>query len=250
MSIPKSSSVLDDQSLESLSLWYSYKTSVWPTETTETTVVHNIMRMLRSIHNVNRLAYISVPITSGRFLYELQQRQPAMEKAERMKLVIDYNYRLGHGLVTQVAKRRGCAVIYPADLIPVHQKWEQRHFQALWLSIIAEMSTELHLSDGWEYSNGGVEEFTHVMQLRLGLPRHPDLLFFNSKGNEKNERERMRTIEVFDHHGRTISLEDGLQAIDQSISWLTDNGFLSEKLNKCAWLLRQTQMMLEKGFYQ
>lgn len=241
---------MPDETLESQSLWYKYKTTIWPQDTPETAVVHNIMRVLRSIHHMGPLAYISVPITSGKIYYQLRKINPTREKSELMESVIDHNYHLGTTLVKEVAQRRNCPVLYPADLIPVHQKWEQAHFQALWLSIIAEKCTELHLCEGWEYSNGGVEEFTHVVQLRLGLPRHKDLIFFNTKEAEQAARNRMKNIKLFNHQCKTVCIKEGVEKIQQSSSWLNSNGFRSEKIEECLRILDWTQAMIKQKFYQ
>ncbi|MBI3074690.1 MAG: hypothetical protein HYY92_00540, partial [Parcubacteria group bacterium] len=70
---------MNQETLEQQSLWYQYKTAVWPRASGQKTevsgqmaVVHNIMRVLRAIRNQGGLAYVSVPITSGKYLYELK----------------------------------------------------------------------------------------------------------------------------------------------------------------------------------
>lgn len=237
--------------LEAHSLWYYYKSMVWADENSiQSQTVHTIMRTLRSIHNRGKLAYVSVPITSGKYYYESKFKQPQAEDKLLMVDVIANNYALGLTLVANIEKNRQCPVLYPADLVPLGQKWEQAHFQALWLTLIAEMATELHMSENWEFSNGGAEEFTHVMQLRLGLPRHDKLLFFNSKQTEEENRKRMKSIEVFDHLGNPISLDKGLQKIKQATKWITSHGFKSERLEHCSKLLEWTKERTNEGFYQ
>lgn len=238
------------ENLESQSLWYKYKTQVWPEGTRQSETVHNIMRTVRSIHNILPLAYISVPITSGKIYYELKLREGALSESEIKNRVISHNYNLGINLIDEIIKTRKCAVLYPADLFPAHNKWDQAHFQALWLSIIAEKCTELHMCEGWEFSNGGVEEFTHAMQLRLGIPRHDQLVFWNTKESEAAARERMKSIQVFDHLGVPITLEKGIESISGALAWLDNNNFVSEKIITCKQLLVNTQKMLEHNFYQ
>ena len=179
--------------LESRSLWYHYKAKVWPENSPQRDVVHNIMRVLRSIRNFKRLAYVSTPITSGKFICELRMSIPSLSGEELLERAMWQNHATAVAFVERLQKRMDCPILFPSDLTPAHQEWEQDHFQALWLSIIAEMCTEVHMAEGWEFSNGGVEEFVHVMQLRLGIPVHRDMLFFNTKGDESVERERMRT---------------------------------------------------------
>lgn len=238
------------ETLESKSLWYRYKTRVWLQVSGQTMVVHNTMRVLRAIHNSGELAYISVPITSGKFLYELKLRHPLMRKKAQINAAIEHNYRMGWDFVKDLQQRRDCPILYPADMVPVHQQWEQAHFQALWLSIIAEKCTEVHMSEGWEYSNGGSEEFTHVIQLQLGIPRHESLIFFNTKEKEETERERMRSIKTYDHQGNPLTLDDGIRAIEGSLSWIKNQGFEAKTLENCLQLLRWTDNMLSEGFYQ
>ena len=207
------------------------------------------MRVLRAIHST-KLAYISVPITSGIFLYKLKLEKPSMPQAFQMKAAIDHNYLLGWQFEQELQERVRFPILYPADLVPVHQEWEQTHFQALWLSIIAEKCTEMHMCDGWEFSNGGSEEFTHVMQLKLGIPRHSDLAFWNTKEGEAKGRERMKNIKIFDYQGKELSLNDGINAIEKSLKWIKTNGFEAKKLEESRRLLCLTGDMLEQGFYQ
>lgn len=236
--------------LESQSLWYRYKTAVWLSDSEQTAVVHNIMRVLRAIRNYGDLAYVSVPITSGKFLYELKLRHPLMRKEEQIKRAIEHNYNAGWDLVEELQVRRNCSILYPADLVPVHQQWEQVHFQALWLSIISEKCTELHMSEAWEYSNGGSEEFVHAWQLKLGLPRHKDLAFFNTKETEEAERERMRNIRVYDHNGNPLLVEDGIAALERAAFWLNRNDFEPKTIQNSRKLLSWTREMIKAGFYQ
>ena len=111
------------ETLESKSLWYRYKSEVWPQVSGQTIVVHNTMRVLRAIHNSGELAYVSVPITSGKFLYELKLRSPLMSKKAQIDAAIEHNYRMGWNFVEDLQQRRGCPILYPADMVPVHQQW-------------------------------------------------------------------------------------------------------------------------------
>lgn len=236
--------------LEEKSLWFLYKTQVWLEESPQRDVVHNAIRILRSIRNIGRLAYVSAPITSGKYTYELRLRHPDMNRDQMMETAIHSNYWSGWRFVDALQKRCACPVLYPADMTPVHQEWEQSHFQALWLSIIAEMSTEMHMCRGWEFSNGAAEEFVHVMQLRLGVPNHHDLFFTNTKGDESVERERMKSIQVYDHSGKPMTIDDGIRLIAKSIAWLERRNIDAPKLKNCLGLLHWTKDMLDQGFYQ
>ncbi|MBN2052225.1 hypothetical protein JW756_01865 [Candidatus Woesearchaeota archaeon] len=251
---------VESKTLENISLWYKYKTEVWTKETPQTATVHNIMRVLRSIHHLDGLAYISTPITSGKYMYEqkyerLGRFQWTKETAKKIETEIKeksfaYNYHEGYNFLENLEKRVSIPIIFPAELSPARQEWEQAHFQALWLSIISEMATEVHMNEDWEYSNGCSEEFVHTMQLRLGLPKHKSIAFYNTKETEENNRERMRNIKIYDYAGAVLSLEDGIHLIEKSVAWIRTAGFKTDKLDRCIIALAETSSLLEKGFYQ
>lgn len=233
--------------LERESLWYRYKTQVWREDTDQAAAIHNAMRVLRSVHNNgSALAYVSVPITSGKHFYDTRLAAPDAS----LSAIMHDNYLTGYAFTRAVEARRSCAVLYPADLVPARQKWTQAHFQALWLSIIAEKCTEVHMSEDWEYSSGCAEEFTHTLQLRLGLPSDSDLAFYNTKGSESAERMRMRNIAVFDHRGGALTLDEGVERIRNASAWLQRKGFGVDRLDECLGLLASTKQRLDAGFYQ
>jgi hypothetical protein len=235
------------RSLEQESLWVRYKTEVWSDTSEQSAAIHNTMRVLRSIHNNKTpLAYVSGPITTGKHFYDMKLSGADVGLSE----IINHNYLLGHQLTKEIESRRPCPVLFPADLVPARQKWSQTHFQALWLSIIAEKCTEVHMSPEWAYSSGCAEEFVHTMQLRLGVPESNNLVFFNTKEPEAEARERMRNIAVYDHEGKTLTIEDGITEIETARDWLSHRLFTVERLDECLRLLRWTQQQLAYGFYQ
>lgn len=242
--------------LEEVSLWYGLKAAIWPLAKNDAAasepavVIHNIMRILRAFRNVKDLAYVSAPITSGRELYEMLSRPGAPDRATCLKQAIAINYEVGRGFVEELAQTLGFPILYPADMVATHQDWEQDHYQCLWLSVIAELCTELRMCPGWEFSNGCCEEFTHAMQLRLGIPQHPELFFVNTKGDEAVERQRMRNIRVYDCEGEEISMEQGNRMIEEATAWVRGKGFDTTRLDRCLSLLRKTDEMLKSGFYQ
>jgi len=236
--------------LEENSLWLKYATEVFPQPTEQAVEINNIIRAIRCVHNFGDLAYISAPITSGKVLYDLQLENPSMSQEERLRLAMTYNYQHGLELVTTLQKSKRCPILYPADMVPVKKDWKQAHFQALWLSLIAEKCTEVHMGKGWEYSNGATEEFTHVMQLRLGIPKHSDIVFLNTKEDEQQERERMRNIRVYDDLGNPLSIDGGIGLMAESIGWVQKNGLDGSNLVHCLKILKWTRQMTKAGFYQ
>ncbi|MDP6293690.1 MAG: hypothetical protein QGG83_02935 [Candidatus Woesearchaeota archaeon] len=260
--------------LEAKSLWYKYKTQVWSAECEQTYAVHNIVRTFRALHGMKEFAYLSVPITSGIELYACLERaydindplrefltRPASSHDKRdaspeyddiMASTIDYNYRKGYEFLKELQKRTDSPILHPADLVPRGHKWEQAHFQALWLTLIAENSTSLHMSPQWEFSTGAVEEFTHVYQLRLGLPEGEPggSPFYNTQQSYQDARERMRSIDVLDPEGNPLSIEAGIEQITSAISWVENNRFNTDRLTSAVELLEWTQQRIAEGFYQ
>jgi hypothetical protein len=268
------------RNLESGSLWYKYKTKVWREKSLQTQIVHNTMRVLRSIQNVGTLVYmrvlrsiqnvgtlvyVSVPITSGRIWYELKSKHQNIETKDLMNHVVLENYATGYDLVQKIIIEKNCPVLYPADLVPKSHdeippfkqfgSWRQDHFQALWLSIIAEKCTEHWMSEGWQYSSGGVEELVHSYQLKLGEPRARDMVFYNTKGHYERELLRMKNIEVYDHEGEPISLKRAHEEVEKAIKWIFSCGFSAKEkrvatLCECLDLIEWTADMIDSGFYQ
>jgi hypothetical protein len=235
--------------LEENSLWYKYKSQVWGTKSEQANTVHNIMRILRSIRNDKDLLYASVPITSGKVLYDSLMENRGQSRDILMKNTMDKNYYEGYLFVNDIIKRTNKPVIYPADMVPLNNNWEQKHFQALWLSIIGEKCSEVHMQKAWEYSNGGCEELVHSFQLKLGLPKG-DFIFYNTKESEEYARERLRNMKTFDHKGEIILHYQAHQKIIKSLDWIKENGFDAPKIENCKKLLEWTIEKTEQGVYQ
>jgi hypothetical protein len=62
----------------------------------------------------------------------------------------------------------------------------------------------------------------------------------------------MREIELYDHHGQILSLNDGVTAIGKALSWLNRKGFSQRQkvLKDCLDLLDWTDKKIKEGFYQ
>jgi len=237
-------------SLEDMSLWYKYKTSVWNEKSPESITIHNIMRIIRSIYT-NELAYLSVPISSGLLFYDTMIENGELGE-NQINSIKTENYRIGFLTLKSLKERLNMPIIFPADMVPIEQNWEQAHFQALWLSIIAEKCTELHMARFWQYSNGATEELTHTFQLKLGLPNDDKTIFYNTKEGEERSRERMKSIKIYDYKGNHIYLDEAHSRIGDSINFLEKNGFedKSKKLKQCLKALAWTEDRIEEGFYQ
>lgn len=228
--------------LEEISLWFNYKKEVWPTNEPQTAIVHNSMRLLRCIQTC--FEYVSTPITSGKYLYD--------NPNANMDEVIAMNYNLGCDFIEKL-KLRTKDLIFPADLVPTdHFSWEQKHFQSQWLSVIAEKCHTVHMNRDWEYSNGCTEELVHTFQLRLGVPKHNNLIFFNTKEIESESRERMKNIKVYDYYGIELTPEKSLKLINYSIAYIKAKSKKANlnKLINAKNCLEKTIELINEGFYQ
>lgn len=260
--------------LEERSLWVKYKSKVWPQDDLDAQTAHNIVRTLRSIYQSN-LAYLSVPITSGKVLYDelnktlmspstkqfLTSTAPSAQKYAQaprykqiIKTVISENYLKGKKHLDELLERTDKPVLFPADLVPRGDIWSQEVFQALWLTIISEHCSELHMSKDWEYSNGAVEEFTHAYQLRLGIPQgtcgEGFSPYFNTKEYEQEARNRMQNITVYDSAGKEISIDQGIESISFAVSWIKNGSFDTTRLEGSLDLLAWTKDRIGADFYQ
>lgn len=261
--------------LEENSLWYKYKSAVWPVVSEPSHTAHNITKVLRAIHNLNGLAYLSVPITSGKILYDTlnntlfsnqtkyfltgsESTGTKIKGVPKFKEIIDSviyeNYGKGRLFLEDLLKKLNKPILYPADLYPRGERWKQEHFQALWLTLISEKCSELYMADDWEFSNGGSEEFVHAYQLKLGVPEGTcgkgSSPFFNTREGEEKSRERMKNIQIYDSKGKIISIEEGISALNNSIGWVKKQGFNSETLENSRRLLEWTENMIKRKFYQ
>lgn len=207
-----------NNTIQNTSLWMLYKGKVWEENSPQTAIVHNILRVLRSIRT--EFNYISTPITSGKVMYENNYD---------INNIIAINILDGLNFADELKTVEN--ILLPAELMPTdHYKWEQEHFQALWLSIIAEKCKNIYMNDGWEYSNGCAEELVHTFQLRLGPPKHKTLAFFNTKEEEKKSIERMKSIRVFNRNKEEIFPQDALDMLNISIQKLDEKNVQPHKL--------------------
>jgi hypothetical protein len=221
--------------LENISLWYGYKTRVWLDQSSpQTNIVHNIMRTLRSIRaNFN---YVSTPITSGEVLYS--------NRYSNMQDVIAHNIYEGTKFADELKDINN--ILLPSDLTPTdYYKWEQDHFQALWLSVIAEKCINVYMNNGWEYSNGCSEELVHAFQLKLGIPKHKDLAFFNTKESYDESLNRMKNINVYDRNRNLITIDSAIDLMNNSISVLEKKNINQPKLKRARDLLVETNNLLK-----
>lgn len=160
-----------------------------------------------------RLAYVSTAITSGQRMWEavlalglkdadeLKARYPEVLRDD----VILPNVAAGTGLARQLAAKIDHPVVAPAIFEARKQRWGQDEYMALWLRMIEESVGRIYMAPGWEFSNGGAEEYLHAAQMAL---------WFRSRHD----------ITPIDAQGRLIPIPAAADAIARALFWLEERG--------------------------
>jgi hypothetical protein len=126
----------------------------------------------------NLLAYVSMPITTGKRFYEVLTAEgvrSAKELAEKrgkdalFELVIKPNIAEGIALADELGARGDRLYIAPSVFEAKRWRWSQDAYMALWYCVQAELAGQHYLMDGWEYSTGGVKEVIFTFLMRFGF---------------------------------------------------------------------------------
>lgn len=161
-----------------------------------------------------KLAYASTAITTGRRFYDLlaETGLSSMDelKARHPEMLFDRiirpNVDAGTAAARAIAARAGHAVVAPAIFEARRQRWSQDEYMAMWLRMIEENVGTIYLLDGWEFSNGGAEEFLHAMQMAAGFRSRWDIV-------------------AQDAAGKPIPLAEGTWQVGKALVLLHDRGY-------------------------
>lgn len=124
------------------------------------------------------LAYASTAITSGVLMQDTMDDTGFTEdelkaNPDFFALVIKPNLDRGTQLARQIAATSDRPVVAPAIFEGKPQRWSQTDYMRMWLAMIEEHVTRMHMLPGWEYSNGGCEEYLKAINMAYGFgPRH------------------------------------------------------------------------------
>ena len=166
-------------------------------------------------------AYLTMPVTTGKRFYDTLDRygvksidelEAKRKGALRDEIIIPNIEEAKH-----FAKKVSAAfpLIVPGIFEARKQRWNQDEYMILWLRLLTNKVRELHLSEFWEYSNGGAIEFCRAMMLHYRFT---------------DEREEL--FQVFDHHGEPLRLTRGVEILSSSIKDLEIRGHDTSKLRK------------------
>lgn len=117
--------------------------------------------------------YISTPITNGQRARPWRASLPAevlnnpgVFQARLQAEVIEPNCAEGRALAARVRAQTGMPVIDPTPFMA--KGWTQSDYLELWTCVIETYAQEVWFNDGWEHSNGCVQEY--LAALKAGIP--------------------------------------------------------------------------------
>lgn len=181
------------------------------------------------------IAYVSMPITSGKLLYEILEKKGCRNLEELSEQdpksifleIIQPNIEMGIAAADKLRIKSKLPPIAPSVFEAKKQRWSQEEYMFLWFRVIEELAEEVHMTEGWEYSNGGAQEFVKAMEMQFGFA---NTNFFQKNIDTENELERMKKIKVFDNKRKEIRLNKGSELLTSAIIDLRSREFDSESL--------------------
>jgi len=126
------------------------------------------------------IGYVSMPITSGRRLCDVlceegvrtvEELTAKCGKGALWERVMQPNINEGIAFTDGLGKREDLLFIAPSVFEAKKWRWTQDAYMSLWYRVIAEMAGRHVVMDGWEYSNGGVDEVLFSLYLRWRIFR-------------------------------------------------------------------------------
>ena len=191
------------------------------------------------------LAYVSMPITSGKRCYEvfsehgvtsLEELAAKCGKDAAYRLIIKPNIAEGIAFADRLGvERSDLLFIAPSVFEAKRWRWSQDAYMSLWYRVLGELTGKHFLMDGWEYSTGGVKEvmFTTFMQFTM-LPFKSraamgefdlkDFMTDLSPDQRLAEIEAMTKIRLHAADGSEIRVDQALAMIVKAIEDLKSRG--------------------------
>jgi len=156
------------------------------------------------------LAYASTAITSGVLMQDTMDSTGWTESELKANpdfyhLVIKPNLDRGTALARKIAAVSDRPVVAPSIFEGKPQRWSQADYMRMWLAMIEEHVTQMFMLPGWEYSNGGCEEYLKAINMAYGFGPRTD-------------------IQPLDPDGRLIPLHVGMEKIAAALVNVHDRG--------------------------
>ena len=189
------------------------------------------------------VAYVSMPITSGKLMYDVFEKKGVKTLEELGKVDSDsivndiIKPNIDMGVIAADNLNSKLPPLAPSVFEGKSFRWTQEEYMTMWLTVIKERAREMHMTDGWEYSNGGVEEITLAHQMRyrcVGLINGEESLdkIFPGLGEQETRDfiEDMARMRVYDINKNELSLDDSILKVREAIQDLQERGFESKRL--------------------
>ncbi len=164
-------------------------------------------------------AYMTMPITSGKRLYDVmwsygaanyEEFQLWAPEALRAEVILP---NIEAGLEFARTLQPKLPLIIPGVFEARKQRWSQDEYMIMWLKVFTGQVREFHLLPDWEYSNGGVMEFVRAMMIQF---RFID--------------QRETPISIYDHQGNRLYYTQGAQKIVAAIQSIEQRRYDAGKL--------------------
>jgi hypothetical protein len=181
-----------------------------------------------------KVAYISVPITSGPRLYDYMTekgfRTPEEAKKDHAAFfehVVEPNLEQGVKGSDAWARKIDGAVIAPAEFEGRLRRqgaidWGQDDFMGMWIPLVDEKVTHMIMLDGWQYSNGSGEEYLQAVLMQMG-------------------RAKRSNIEILDEKGQAIPLDKGIGLIAEAFKNIHSRGLVPRNMAETLALLIEAE---------
>lgn len=127
------------------------------------------------------LAYVSAAITSGKLMQDVMDNTGLSDEELRANpdfftLVIAPNLQTGTEVARSIAAYADRPVVAPTIFEGRPQRWSQADYMKMWLQMIEENVSQMFMSPGWEYSNGGCEEYLKAVSMAWGFGPRTDIV--------------------------------------------------------------------------
>jgi hypothetical protein len=185
------------------------------------------------------LAYVSIPITSGKRLYDYMEqhgfRSVDEAKADHdafFKNVVSPNFDAGLKASNEWAAKMNGAVIAPVEFekhLRTHSQvtWGQDDFMGMWIPLVKEKITHMAMVDGWEYSNGSGEEYLQAVLMQLG-------------------RSERSNITISDERGKPLRLDEGITKLGEAFITLTERGIKPRNMAETLGILLEAEQRFNR----
>lgn len=213
--------------------------------------VNIVLSAYKSHRNPEGFAYFSMPVTSGKILYDVLEKYEvsnleellAKDKNILYNEVIVPNIRNNTAAADIISKKTKKTVIAPGIFEAKKLRWPQEAYMFMWYRVLEEIVDQTIMSKNWQYSNGGVQEFVRAHEIKYNfclsprgvasyLPCYVPRSYWPVFKGEGKAKQYDDTMSIVDHNLEPIPLQEGARLIASAIKELGIKGFDSEKLKE------------------